>query len=304
MRNALPLAFVLVAAAPLAAQQVADTAFRPVIARPAYPAGAGPVVAIDGGHGNFHTVDGRYAPFAALLRRDGYVVRGLTGPLMAEALRGVAVLVIANPLHQSNVGNWTLPTPSAYAPDEIAAVHAWVEGGGALLLIADHMPFAGAAGPLASALRLEYTNGFTRDTTRAEPLVFRRADGSLEDHAVTRGRSPDERVDSVVTFTGSAFAGPATVAPLLVLGPAAFSLNPRTAWQFDSTTTIVPVGGWLQGAMLRVGRGRVAAFGEAAMFSAQLGSAQRNPMGMNHPGAPQNARFLLNVLHWLTGVLE
>jgi hypothetical protein len=39
------------------------------------------------------------------------------------------------------------------------------------------------------------------------------------------------------------------------------------------------------------------------MFSAQVSGPQRNPMGMNNPAAPQNARFLLNVLHWLSGAL-
>jgi hypothetical protein len=38
------------------------------------------------------------------------------------------------------------------------------------------------------------------------------------------------------------------------------------------------------------------------MFSAQVAGPQRNPMGMNHPSAPQNAQFLLNVMHWLSGV--
>jgi hypothetical protein len=47
----------------------------------------------------------------------------------------------------------------------------------------------------------------------------------------------------------------------------------------------------------------VAVFGEAAMFTAQVSGANRRPMGMNDPGAPENAQFLLNVLHWLTGLL-
>lgn len=62
--------------------------------------------------------------------------------------------------------------------------------------------------------------------------------------------------------------------------------------------------GWLQAAAVRVGTGRVAAFGEAAMFSAQLAGPARMPMGMNHPLAKQNAQFTLNVLHWLSGLLE
>lgn len=47
----------------------------------------------------------------------------------------------------------------------------------------------------------------------------------------------------------------------------------------------------------------VAAFGEAAMFSAQVGS-DREPMGMNDPEADQNYQFVLNVMHWLSGLLE
>jgi len=27
-------------------------------------------------------------------------------------------------------------------------------------------------------------------------------------------------------------------------------------------------------------------------------------MGMNHPAAKQNAQFLLNVIHWLDGLIE
>jgi hypothetical protein len=65
----------------------------------------------------------------------------------------------------------------------------------------------------------------------------------------------------------------------------------------------MPAGGMLQGAVLLAGRGRVAVFGEAAMFSAQVSGAARRPMGMNDPGAAQNPQFLLNTLHWLVGLL-
>lgn len=51
--------------------QQADLSFEPSIPKPAYTQGEGPVVQIDEAHFNFHTVDGRYAPFAKLLRRDG-----------------------------------------------------------------------------------------------------------------------------------------------------------------------------------------------------------------------------------------
>jgi hypothetical protein len=61
-------AFIGLLSGGLFSQQVADTGFNPVIVRPEYAMGKGPVVLIDEGHNNFHTADGRYLPFARLLR--------------------------------------------------------------------------------------------------------------------------------------------------------------------------------------------------------------------------------------------
>lgn len=91
---------------------------------------------------------------------------------------------------------------------------------------------------------------------------------------------------------------------MLVLPQSFVSLMPTKPWQFKPDTPRVPVGGWLQGAVMRVRSGRVAIFGEAAMFSAQVAGAQGRPMGMNAPGAEGNFQFVLNVLHWLSGILE
>ena len=54
---------------------------------------------------------------------------------------------------------------------------------------------------------------------------------------------------------------------------------------------------------MRVESGPAAFFGEAAMFSAQVTGPERRPMGMNAPGAEQNAQFVLNVMHWLSGLM-
>jgi hypothetical protein len=112
-------------------------------------------------------------------------------------------------------------------------------------------------------------------------------------------------VDSVFAFTGQAFRVTAPGAePLMTLPAGTVLLLPRVAWQFTAETPRAQVGGQQQGAVLRHGRGRVAVFGEAAMFSAQRAGPQRQPMGMNDPRAPQNVQFLLNVMHWLTGALD
>lgn len=304
-RAALPLLAAGLFASSAAAQQVADSSFAVPSIAPAYPAGAGPVVLLDEAHTNFHTLNGRYLAFGRVLRQDGYQVRPNRVPLSVRALTGARVLVIANALHPSNAGRWELPTPSAFTAAEISAVRAWVEAGGSLLLIADHMPFPGAASALAEAFGVHMRNGFAYDSSRTSSrFAFTRASGRLAAHPVTDGRNAAERVDSVVAFTGQAFHVEAPGRALMTLDRGTIVLEPRVAWQFDEETPAVPGAGLLQGAVLTIGKGRVAVFGEAAMFSAQLGGgARRVPMGMNDPSAPQNPQFLLNVMHWLSGLL-
>lgn len=298
------LAAVLLWAPAARAQQVADTLFIPATGPAAYASGKGPHIVIDGGHFNFHTVDGRYRPFAQLATRDGYRVTGSTDALTDQSLAGVDILVIANPLAQRNDnGNWTLPTPSAYSPAEIAAVRRFVEGGGSFLMIADHMPFGGAIENMAAAVGVVWINGFAYDEERNSIFRLNRQSG-LGTHPIFDGRNPGERVDSIVAFTGSAFWLPDGGSPLLFIPPGSRVLMPRVAWQFSDSTASISATGMLQGAALRLGRGRVVAAGEAAMFSAQRsGPKGERTMGFNDPTAPQNAQFVLNVLHWLSGLL-
>ena len=81
-------------------------------------------------------------------------------------------------------------------------------------------------------------------------------------------------------------------------------MMPDTAWAFREDTPRIPVAGWSQGAVMKFGKGRLAIFGEAAMFTAQVSGKSKRKMGMNHPAAKQNAQFLLNVIHWLDGLIE
>jgi len=285
-----------------ALQQVGDTTFQPTIADPAFEAGQGPRVVIDEAHFNFHTVDGRYQSFARVLRADGFVVEASDQLFSERTLANADLLVISNALNARNQTDWSLPTPSAFTTSEIDAVHTWVERGGALLLIADHMPFPGAAEAMAAAFDFELNNGFAVDTTDGSPFVFRVSDGTLGTHPVVRGRSPAERVDSVATFTGEAFLAPPGSVSLLTLREGIVSLMPEVAWEFGPDTRTVEVGGWVQGSVMEVGRGRLAVFGEAAMFSAQRQGPESNPMGMNAPVAGQNVQFLVNLVRWLSDV--
>ena len=286
------------------AQQVPDLAYAPPIPKPAYRTAQGPRVVIDAAHHNFHTVDERYKPFAELLRRDGYRVTGSSAVFSASSLASMDVLVIANALNAANDSNWSLPTPPAFTPEETAAVKKWVEDGGALFLIVDHMPFPGAAGDLARAFGVEFNNGFAvpSDLKNGGTIVFSPGKG-LQPGLWTAGRSSEEKVDSVATFTGSAFYPGPEAQPVLIFQEGYYSMTPEVAWEFKPNTPKIPIQGWCQGAVSKHGKGRVAIFGEAAMFSAQLSGPEKNQMGMNSPIAKQNYQFLLNIVHWLSGAL-
>lgn len=308
----------ILAAVFLPAQQMPDREFQPPVPRPAFAEGRGPRLAVDEAHHNFHTLGNRFWAFGELARRDGYRVAPLRSAFSAAVLGEVDLLVIANAQwSELPWSEYPAPTPSAFTESEIAAVREWVERGGRLLLIADHMPLAGAAAGLASAFDASFTDGFAfksaaagatpaeEQAARAEPTLFRPEDGTLAAHPITRGRDVTEQITQVRSFTGQAFQMTgAGVRPVLVLPPDFVSLEPRIAWQFDASTKRRPVGGWLQGATREVGRGRVAIFGEAGLFTAQVSGKERRPMGMNAPLAGQNAQFVLNTLHWLSGVIE
>lgn len=286
------------------AQQAADTSFKPPIPNPAYPSGRGPVILLDEAHFNFHTADGRYLAFADLLRRDGYDVKPSRSRFSKAYLKSGQILVIANALAERNKEEWSLPTPSAFSDEEVKAVREWVKSGGSLLLIADHMPFPGAAEKLALAFGVRFTNGYALDEKVQGPMLFKLSDGSLKEHQIIRGRSNNEKVDSVATFTGSAFQVNGNAQPLLILGESVVSFMTSVAGEITDKTPRVPVKGWYQGAVISLGKGRVAVFGEAAMFSAQVAGPDRTPMGMNDPIAAQNPQFLLNLMHWLSGKLD
>ena len=287
------------------AQPTPDTEFKPRIEKPAYPKGGGPVVVIDEAHFNWHTATGRYQPFAELLRRDGFVVESSKSAFGKDGLQQGKILVIAHALSKRNDNNWVPPYPSAFTDEEITAVRDWVNEGGALLLIADHLPWPAAANKLASAFGVHYSSGHALDEkTQADPMIFKRGEGTLAEHAITKGRTASERVDSVATFTGSAFRVDDRAEPLLIFGAGIVSFTPTNFWMYKADTPRIPVTGWYQGAVLRVGKGRLAVFGEAAMFSAQVEGPNREPFGMNAPAAKQNPQYVLNVLHWLSGLLD
>jgi len=281
--------------------RTADLSFHPEIKNPAYPLGKGPVILIDEAHNNYHTAIGTYKPFATLLERDGYVVKRGTSKITSELLHACRILVIADAQPPNEKGD-----PPTFSQEEIDILNGWVHRGGSLFLITDHMPDPGAIEDLALSFGIQVNNGYVLNgylSGREIPIIFKRSDSSLRDHSITNGRNPSEKINSVATFTGSAFKAGPGFQPILVLGPSRQSWMPKEYWKFPPGTPSINVDGWLQGAVAEFGEGKIAFFSEAAMFSAQIFNQDKILFGMNNPLAKDNVQHLLNVMHWLSGLL-
>ncbi len=288
----------------LLSQQISDTSYNPVINNPAYEKGEGPVIFIDEGHNNFHTKSERYSAFAKVLEKDGYILKGYAGEFDGDKLSKGKILVIANALNIINANEWCVPTPSAFSDKEIETLKNWVSRGGNLFLIADHMPFSGAAAGLAKSFGFEFTNGFALDTNSRGPSLFSRDKNTLQNNVITNGKDASESVNIIYTFTGQAFKIPEDAFPILIFGDNHTNFLPDTAWVFNNETPKYNLKGWYQGAYKKFGKGRVVMFGEAAMFTAQLAGPDKNKIGMNSSYATDNYKLLLNIIHWLDGKLE
>lgn len=304
------------------AQQAADPNFSTTVERPAYTGEKRPRVVIDEAHDNFHTAEGRYKPLADLLRGDGYEIMRGTKSFTAENLAGTDVLVISNALHPHAEQEQFRSAP-AFTEAEADVVRDWVRTGGALLLIADHAPFGAAAKNLAARFGVGLGGGYVFDRQHSNAdqpslLVFSRDNGLLADHPITRGRDASERITRVVTFTGESLSVPAGASALLRLSPSAYECAGGIACERAMAAAkegqplaelATAVAGRAQGLALPFGKGRVVVMGEAAMFSAQVvrfeegGKPQEFKMGMNVPGN-DDRQLLLNVMHWLSGVLD
>jgi len=211
------------------------------------------------------------------------------------------VLVIANALGAEEIDDEGADRP-AFTDDEIAAVYDWVKSGGALLLIADHAPFGGAAAALGTMFGVDMSKGYTFDAVNALPcipsmLIFSRENKLLGPHPIFEGRNEKERVNRVLSFTGQSLKGPEGSTGILKLSDTAQD-SPN-----HEQKNMVSAAGRSQALAFKVGKGRVVVQGEAAMLSAQISGQEKFKMGMNVEGY-DNKQYALNLIHWLSGLLK
>ncbi|TGD95127.1 DUF4350 domain-containing protein [Methylobacterium nonmethylotrophicum] len=92
-----------------------------------------------------------YSDLFGLIGRHFRVERWSRGPLTAKALAGADVLIVKTPT-------------ARFEPDEVAAIEAWVAGGGGLFLIGDHTDLFGMS-TYMNELSRRFGIGFRNDDT-------------------------------------------------------------------------------------------------------------------------------------------
>jgi len=319
-----------------------DPDYHAVVAVPEHDSGAGPIVRIDKTHVNTHYLTRGYEKFAELLINDGYPVHSFDaawnpaycdGFLTFQECKDDAVppyCQFCKRLSTTNilvVANAT----TAFAPLELAFLYDWVANyGGRLLLIMDHCPIPGDNPALPALFGISWglpmpgqTERPTVESTDVFPAArfsghFCRGEagvgfcpaqaGSLLHGPVTEGRAIpgvsgcNETVQFIGFWTGSS------------IEPAA---DPRLdVARFPDCgldTDCVTLQGEVAGTMRYVGSGRVFAASEAAMFTAQCKggtpcpcagpSCEDEKFGMQPELGTHNQQYLLNIVHWLEGLM-
>jgi hypothetical protein len=264
-----------------------------------------PLVLIDEAHNNFHTMNGGYKPFAEVLKSDGYNVKRNTEKISEKSLSSASVLVIANALSDKNEDSWDLPIYSAFSRKEVEVLYKWVSQGGSLFLIADHMPFPKAADSLAAIFGFQFNNGYAKNIEdNNSKFVYTFTKKEMASHPALIGIRKIESISSIKTFTGQAFLPPKNAKSILILPPKVMTLMPSKSWELNDDTPKFSVSGWSQGATLDFQKGRIAVFGEAAMFTSQYVERENKTIdpwvGLKAKEAKYNEQFLLNIMHWLS----
>lgn len=270
---------------------------------PAFAPESGPQIVLSTTNSDY-VRRGSMDPFAALARTDGFRVARQSGDLVSALKPETRILIIANPFLSSFRDFPAMTPPSAFSDSEIEAVRAWVENGGSLLILADHAPFGGGSSKLAEAFGFQYLNGHAAETRAADAgyahvvIDFTPQYGLATDHPIANGDTGRAPIKRFAAFGGQAFI-PADGARQLLTIPQGWSaiFTYRLEAELASAPRI-DASGMSQGATLDYGKGRIALFGEAGGFTAQVIDGIEK-FGFNTAEGSDNPEFILATLRWL-----
>jgi len=167
------------------------------------------------------------------------------------------------------------------------------------------MPCGGSVNSLAKSFGFNIINGFAIRPDR-KPEIFSLKQGNLCKSVITKVTGGE--VDSIRIWGGTAFVPPAGAKILSRLNAGYTVYSPVKIddmdWPIADTVPHTSGLGFVNGAFMKYGKGRIVVFADGAAFTAQLEGIKSKKRGMNNLTAPNNAQFLLNIIHWLDGILE
>ena len=286
---------------PASAQQLPDMEFHFQINKPAFDKTKGPKLLIDKAHSPY-LEQGSYEPFLRMVRDDGFRADYLETKITPQTLEDVQILVIVNSYHEDYGQFSIMQPPSAYSSDEINIIRDWVNGGGRLMIIADHAPFAGGSSALAEAFGFTFFNGYVFEKSSLPYgygyINYQENNGLNLKNPVISGKFIEEEIDRFFTFNGTAFIPPANATRLLTVPAGYVAVMTQYIRREMETAPKIDVSGMSQGSTLIANKGRLAVFGEAAAFTAQITDKTKRT-GMNNPKASQNPLLVLATMRWL-----
>jgi hypothetical protein len=274
--------------------QVTDVGYRAPAGAFGLVATASTTILVDEAHGNRHGLGTVEAPgtlrwMVQPAEEARISVYGSYVAIRPESLADVQLLVVAGAT--ADIGG-----TGAFSDGEIRAIHDWVRGGGALLLLSDHHPYGERVRRLAEAFGVRSSVDAVADPAHSDPrapgaarIRFGMDGAPLGAHPVLGG------VRRVVTYGGQALARPDSgTGVILPLAPSARLLTGRRLFPD------VPREQHAQLIAFSYGRGRVVVSGETALFTAQRKLDGGAVFGVGDTEA-DNARLAINVISWLLG---
>lgn len=308
-----------------------DGTYSAKLDHPAF-VGAGPVVLLDEAHGNLHFDKA----FVTLVSADGYRVLVSREPLKYEELRTVKILVIMNPGVFMPL-TWRQNPRPLFTDVEAAAVKDWIAAGGSLLF-ASGTREAETDEMLMSHLGVTFSQDLLLDRELLPPkgveqpqapqrLTFTREKQMIASHSIMEGHAESERVNTIALDHASPIVKvPDNAIVLLHCSETALIVprdwllkkqeaeaegellkgktesQPVTMQSLSAPAPKVAVA-----VAFTLGKGRVVVIGNSPLLSSVvrqtvfLGNPVSQKVGL---GDGDNQKFTLNIMHWLSGLLD
>jgi hypothetical protein len=309
-----------------------DDAYSPGIKKPAYEK-KGPVVLVDAGHRNFAVQQG----FLRLLAADGYQAKESNSHFTFDALQPATVLIVAGAGVMRNRKDIENPQP-LFTEEEAATLHDWVAGGGALLLAASSKDIA----TLLRRFDVELSPGVVKDDKLVTPkpekqdrdFTLNAGNEGLSQDGIIGGRSPEEQVKSVLldSLISGILKAPENARPLLRCSESAttYALDSLQVRELQAVEAASLAAGKPPAETLSspapaprntpaprlplaiafaFGKGRVVVVTNSMMFTAltrnEVIDGKKAETGRKIGlTEADNQQFALNVIHWLSGLIE